>query len=81
LKTPEVDKNFEDQGEDEDEDKDETILSASRTGQKSMVSLLLSHGTSTTSRNKHGSATLSWASGNSHAAVTRLLIEKGVGSM
>ncbi|KAL5585868.1 hypothetical protein FOVSG1_013560 [Fusarium oxysporum f. sp. vasinfectum] len=77
LKTPEVDKSCEDQDEDEDEDEVEAILLASRTGQRSMVSLLLSHGTPTTSRNKHGSTPLLLALQNGHEAVVRVLIENG----
>ncbi|KAM6514311.1 hypothetical protein FALCPG4_015461 [Fusarium falciforme] len=76
LKIPEAGKRF-DGDEDEDEDEDDAMLLASRTGQSSMVSLLLAHGTSTTSRNKHGSTPLLLALENGHEAVVRVLIGHG----
>ncbi|KAH7308422.1 hypothetical protein B0I35DRAFT_380188, partial [Stachybotrys elegans] len=61
-------------GDSEDE---EAILLASRTGQISMVGLLLSNGASTNSRNKNGSTPLSLASQNGHEAVVKTLLEGG----
>ncbi|KAJ0131001.1 hypothetical protein HZ326_25897 [Fusarium oxysporum f. sp. albedinis] len=69
--------NDDDDEDEEDEEEDEAILLASRTGQRSIVSLLLSHGASTTVGDKNRSTPLSLASQNGHEAVVKTLIDSG----
>jgi ankyrin repeat protein len=85
-KSPEFDKNSENEDEDEeDEDEDEedesgyesddeAILLASRRGQAAMVSLLLSHSASVTSRSKYGKFPLVVAVENGHEEVVKVLL-------
>ncbi|KAL7918361.1 ankyrin repeat protein [Trichoderma austrokoningii] len=72
-KLPGFDESSEDEYEDESDD--EAVVLASRRGQTAIVNLLLTHGASATSRNKHGEFPLLVAAENGHEAVAKILID------